>query len=188
MSEIIGLSGIPALEAEMRDRLKAKDAEKDAAYLERNRLVALLASLYPSGIARTDIPGWLPEWHNCVYIDLPTGQASWHYHDSHAHLFAHLPPYRKQWDGHTTEQKYERVAALGAAKRSEKLWLWRNGPGRFLAFDNLFPTVPDGGDPATLGQPAGYAFFHPMTLAEAQAVSRAASKQDAANAINEAAD
>ena len=88
-------------------------ADKDAAYLERNRLVALLASLYPSGITRTDIPGWLPEWHGCVYIDLPTGQASWHYHDGHAHLFAHLPPYAGKWDGHTTDEKYERVAALG---------------------------------------------------------------------------
>lgn len=85
---------------------------KDEAYLERNRLVALLASLYPSGIARTEILGWDPEWHGCVYIDLPTGQVSWHYHDSHAELFAHLPPYTKPWDGHDTAEKYARVMAL----------------------------------------------------------------------------
>ena len=95
------------------DEIEQLRVDKDAAYLERNRLVALLAAVYPSGIARTDIPGWLPEWHGCVYIDLPTGQASWHYHDGHAHLFAHLPPYAGKWDGHTTDEKYERIAALG---------------------------------------------------------------------------
>lgn len=85
---------------------------KDNAYAERNRLVAVLAGMYPSGLARTAIAGWDPEWHNAVYIDLPTGQASWHYHDSHHFLFAHLPPYGGKWDGHTTEEKYERVARL----------------------------------------------------------------------------
>lgn len=85
---------------------------KDNAYLERNKLVALLAELFPSGIAKTNIPGWNEEWHNCVYIDLPTGQVSWHYHISHSSLFQHLPPYEGAWDGHTTETKYERVAAM----------------------------------------------------------------------------
>lgn len=88
------------------------EARKDAAYLERNQVVAALAAAYPSGISRTAILGWLAEWHGCVYIDLPTGQASWHYHDSHAHLFAHLPPYAGHWDGHTTDEKYERLRAL----------------------------------------------------------------------------
>lgn len=84
--------------------------EKDAAYEERNRLVALLAGLYPSGKATTAIPGWDKEWHGCVYIDFPWGQASWHYHESHAHLFDHLPQYGREWDGHTTEQKYQAIA------------------------------------------------------------------------------
>ena len=82
---------------------------KDAAYLERNQVVALLARLFPSGIRKTDIEEWDEEWHGCVYIDLPTGQVSWHYHDSHTYLFAGLPPYEGKYDGHTTEEKYERV-------------------------------------------------------------------------------
>lgn len=86
---------------------------KDQAYHERNELVAALARIYPSGLATTDIPGWDPKWHGCVYIDLPTGQVSWHFHDSEAFLFEGLPPYRGEWDGHTTEQKYERLARLG---------------------------------------------------------------------------
>lgn len=96
-----------------------KDAEiarlrqrKDNAYHERNMVVAALAKLYPSGTTRTAIDGWDPEWHGCVRIDLPTGQVSWHYHDSQAYLFAELPLYEGEWDGHTTEEKYARLAAL----------------------------------------------------------------------------
>jgi len=105
------------------ERLRAENerlrARKDGAYEERNRVVALLASLYPSGTAKTNIPGWHAEWHGCVYIDMPTGQASWHYHDSQAHLFAHLPSYQGKWDGHDTAKKYERVAraALGEEEK-----------------------------------------------------------------------
>lgn len=86
--------------------------ERDQAYSERNHLVALLAQFFPSGIAKTDIPGWDPEWHNCVYIDLRGGQASWHIHDSEMYLFKDLPPYTKEWDGHTTEEKYARIRNL----------------------------------------------------------------------------
>ena len=92
--------------------LQEMEARKDAAYLERNQVVAALAKCFPSGIARTAIEGWSEDWHGCVYIDLPTGQASWHFHDSHAYLFDGLPPYQGKWDGHTTEEKYARLAAL----------------------------------------------------------------------------
>lgn len=93
-------------------------ARKDAAYLERNQVVAALAKCFPSGVVRTAIEGWSEDWHGCVYIDLPTGQVSWHFHDSQAHLFADLPPYFGTWDGHDTPEKYRRLALLraGAAK------------------------------------------------------------------------
>lgn len=87
-------------------------AAKDTAYAERNKLVRLLAALFPSGIAKTDIDGWDPEWHWCVYIDLPTGQASWHIHESEYPAFAGLPHYEGAWDGHTTDEKYGRVEQL----------------------------------------------------------------------------
>ena len=85
-------------------------AALDGAYNERNRLVAFMARLFPSGLKKTDIPGWDEAWHGCVYIDLPTGQASWHFHDREAHLFDGLPPYSGEWDGHNTDEKYERIA------------------------------------------------------------------------------
>lgn len=101
--------------AALKNQLRTVVAAKDDAYLERNRVVAALASgPWPSGTGKTTIADWSPEWHNCVYIDMPFGQVSWHYHDDHAPLFAHLPPYTGQWDGHTTAQKYERLAVWAA--------------------------------------------------------------------------
>ena len=85
---------------------------KDEAYLERNQVVSALSKLFPAGVAKTAIEGWSEDWHGCVYIDLPTGQVSWHFHDSQAYLFAHLPPYTNPWDGHTTDEKYKRLATL----------------------------------------------------------------------------
>lgn len=38
------------------------------------------------------------------------------------------------------------------------LWLWRNGEGEYVAYDNPFPTR-DGGDPLTLGGPCGRAIL-----------------------------
>jgi hypothetical protein len=95
------------------------EARKDAAYRERNQVVAGLAMLavrlgYKAGRAKTAIEGWSEDWHGCVYIDLPTGQVSWHFHDSQASFFDFLPPYEGKWDGHDTEEKYGRLAAMQA--------------------------------------------------------------------------
>jgi NTP pyrophosphatase (non-canonical NTP hydrolase) len=89
-------------------------AQLNAAYTERNALVAMLASLYPAIVTKTAIEGWDPEWHNCVYLATPTGQMSWHFHDHDAHLFAHLPQFGGviNWDGHTNVEKYERLYTL----------------------------------------------------------------------------
>lgn len=89
-----------------------EDEFLDAAYLERNRLVAMLASLYPSGLKKTAISGWDEEWHGCVYIDTPEGQMSWHYHERDGWLFEGLPQYKGEWDGHTTDEKYARLWRL----------------------------------------------------------------------------
>jgi hypothetical protein len=100
----------------------AVDIEKEAlalnaVYAERSHLVSLLASIFPSGTKHEekDTSGF----GNCVFIDFPWGQASWHYHDRDAHLFQHLPRYEKDWDGHTTEAKYaalKEAAVTGKAR------------------------------------------------------------------------
>jgi hypothetical protein len=44
-----------------------------------------------------------PEWP-VGYIELPTGQVSWH-----------IPQHATPWDGHTTEEKYKRINEYVAA-------------------------------------------------------------------------
>lgn len=92
-------------------------------YTERARVVAALAGLAlflgeRVGVREHDPNDteWDPAHRIIVFIELPDGkggvfQASWHLHDSERHLVAHLPPYEPEWDGHTTAQKYERMAA-----------------------------------------------------------------------------
>ena len=118
-TRLIAVDGKAVLDAQLSNHYTSMNEQvvemakrKDFAYMERNMLVAFLASMYPSGIRRTNIEGWDPEWHGCVYIDTPAGQMSWHYHDSQAAFFEGLPPYTKEYDGHTTEQKYERLGEL----------------------------------------------------------------------------
>ena len=103
-----------ALQAAAEAGREQERAYKDAAYSERNKLVRLLASLYPSGIKQTAIDGWDEAWHWCVYIDMPNGQASWHFHISDLPMFADLPAYAGEWDGHSTEQKYANILALAS--------------------------------------------------------------------------
>jgi len=82
--------------------------EHDADYEIRERLVwqaldqALKAGL-SAGVAFD--PGE-PNWP-VVYLDLPTGQVSWH-----------QPMYGRGWDGHTTDEKYRRIDAYVASQRA----------------------------------------------------------------------
>ena len=74
-----------------------------------------LAAGYKAGVGEhQDKPGedWDPEWRTIVCIDLPTGQASWHFHDTHVGLLEGLPKYDGTWDGHTTSEKYYRISDL----------------------------------------------------------------------------
>lgn len=88
--------------------------QKDLAYSERNKCVAALARFaslqnYNVGIKKTNIPGWHKDWHWCVYIDLPEGQVSWHFHVREMPLFKWLPTYNGSYDGHSNEEKYARM-------------------------------------------------------------------------------
>lgn len=88
---------------------------RDNAYRERNCVVAALSKVFPSHLA--DHPKedttWEKDWRNIVYIGLPTGQVSWHLHDDDRWLFRHLEKREgNHWDGHTTEEKYNRLNRL----------------------------------------------------------------------------
>lgn len=94
----------------------APDLEEqlDAAYRERAHLVAWLAALHPAVIAPApdiDEPGW-----QILYLTSSAygWQMTWHIHPRDAELFKdveHVPADdpRAEWDGHSTEQKYNRM-------------------------------------------------------------------------------
>lgn len=88
------------LQQELKEILAAI-VEHDTDYDNRNRLTWAAmhkASMlgFPVGI-RIDPDE--PEWP-VAYIELPTGQVSWH-----------TPQHEKDWDGHTTEHKFMRIGA-----------------------------------------------------------------------------
>jgi hypothetical protein len=94
------------------DRIKELEKQKDSAYTERNKLVAALSKLYPASLGKHDENdlSWDRDWLSIVFIRTPHGQLSWHLHDSDMPLFAHLELGTEVWDGHTTDEKYERLS------------------------------------------------------------------------------
>lgn len=88
--------------------------QTDVAYRERAQLTAWLAALHPAVIAPApdvDEPGW-----QILYLYAHGRQMSWHIHPRDAELYTHVERVsaddpRAQWDGHTTEQKYEAIRA-----------------------------------------------------------------------------
>jgi hypothetical protein len=89
------------------------DEQLDGAYRERAHLVALLAAMTPRAVITpaedVEEPGW-----QIIYLLIGGRQASWHIAPRDADLFEHvkhvdsLDPHTI-WDGHTTEQKYDRI-------------------------------------------------------------------------------
>lgn len=108
---------------DQRALAEAREA-KGHAYHERNLLVAYLAGQYPSHIKLhpAEDTAWEADWRTIICVHGPTGQMTWHVHDSEAPLFGFLnrkpmPDFEATctWDGHTTEEKYQRLASIGGA-------------------------------------------------------------------------
>jgi hypothetical protein len=88
------------------------DAALRVPYRERAQLVALLAAVYPSHIGYTD-PNE-PDWAVAI-VETPAGQLSRHISRDDMDLFEHVlisTSEDRPWDGHSTEQKYQRVRDL----------------------------------------------------------------------------
>lgn len=86
-------------------------AELNSVYAERDKLVSALSKLFPSHLTKHE-GEWEDDWRNIVCVHLTTGQATWHIHDSELPWFSHLSQQENHWDGHSTEEKYERVLAI----------------------------------------------------------------------------
>lgn len=96
------------------------DEQLDNAYRERAHLLGFLAAVTPGAVIApaldVDEPGW-----QIAYLTIGGRQASWHISPRDAELFAHVEHVpvddpRARWDGHTTEQKYERIVAYAASR------------------------------------------------------------------------
>lgn len=97
---------------ELENYYREEEHSKNVAYHERDMLVAVLSKQFPSYLAKHDPndKDWDAEWCNIVYIDMPTGQCSWHIKDNELPLFSHLEYGENNWDGHTTVEKYIRLS------------------------------------------------------------------------------
>lgn len=97
----------------------AGEAVTGSLYRERAHLLALLAAVtmheLPVHIGNADPQE--PDWPVLTF-ELPTGQASWHIAPGDVELFRHVRATTladREWDGHSTNEKYERVRALTGA-------------------------------------------------------------------------
>lgn len=92
------------------DELGQQINATNGAYNERARLVALLASIYPATWNFGDDAE--QDWA-VVYVELPNGPATWHLRENDMGLFEHVERDDTTiWDGHTTAEKYQRIAEL----------------------------------------------------------------------------
>jgi hypothetical protein len=89
-------------------------------YEERARLLSYLSGVIPSQMVKASDaePGF--EWV-VMMLDPKAGQMSWHISDDDLWLFQHLTfvDDATLWDGHTTEEKYERLHGIS------RNWMWR---------------------------------------------------------------
>ncbi|MFB7671658.1 hypothetical protein ACFC26_09595 [Kitasatospora purpeofusca] len=101
--------------ADERAARQTVEAERDGAYRERAHLTAWLAVIHPAVITDApdiDEPGW-----QLLYLTVGERQMSWHISPRDGDLYAHVEHVdptdpRAQWDGHTTDQKYETIRQL----------------------------------------------------------------------------
>ncbi|MBE4783943.1 hypothetical protein [Streptomyces caniscabiei] len=103
-----------ALSHHYRDELERAEKERDGAYRERAQLLAWLAALHPATTVITASPDVDEDGWQLLYLVAGGWQLSWHIHPRDAELFRHVTvvdvtDVRAQWDGHGSEQKYERI-------------------------------------------------------------------------------
>lgn len=102
--------------------------EKNQAYAERDMAVAVIARMaelldWPAGrreyVPASKKPEGEEAWQHVVFIEIPTGQISFHFRENEFSWFKHLPFYPEAWDGHTREEKYRRMLAPWPAAKPE---------------------------------------------------------------------
>ena len=157
---------IQQLQGQLDDKIIAGQAMKDA-YTERAALVAVLTKIWPSHMTEDEHEFGDSDFRNIACVHTPAGQATWHIHRDDLPLFDHVGRSNEPgpdgtacaWDGHTTQQKYERLASLQ----------------RFDPYTGLVPTddrwllTDDRATAADTSQPTGIV----LSLADITTISRA---------------
>ena len=81
-------------------------SEPDKAYVDRNLAVQVLAILAKQKWYQIGIRNREDDWP-ILYVDLPTGQVSWHIPKDE--IVAFFPDYPGEWDGHDLKEKRDRL-------------------------------------------------------------------------------
>ncbi|MFE9684143.1 hypothetical protein [Streptomyces sp. NPDC006285] len=108
-----GMGPLRGVVEDVRLRAESAETERDTAYRERAHLVALLAALTGSAVIAPAPDAEEPGWH-IVYLTIGGRQASWHISPRDLDLFqcvdhVSADSEHAQWDGHTTDEKYEHI-------------------------------------------------------------------------------
>jgi len=90
------------------------ETEQDKVYRERNRLAALCGVMalklgFKAGVKKHQGDDFKKDRENIIYIDLPTGQISYHIKDCELNIFEIFPDYNDEFDGHDFDEKYKRI-------------------------------------------------------------------------------
>lgn len=94
-------------------------ARKNGAYTERNKVVvamlAMASKFVPDCVVYCSLhdendKNWDSDWRNIIIMEYKDNQYSWHVHDNDSYLLDGFPFREKyEWDGHTTEVKYDKL-------------------------------------------------------------------------------
>lgn len=111
------------IEKEISQEISEEVTDTSDVYTERNKCIALSAWL----AKQLGFDTWIgidkeqeKEWQNVVYIQLPTGQVSWHISETEMGLLNFLSKDEsKSWDGHDSIEKYKRIESLIQGKGEE---------------------------------------------------------------------
>lgn len=103
---------------DQQGQINTLTAERDGAYRERAHLLAWLAAHHAAVLAPALDIDDEDDWH-LLYLYAGDHQMAWHIAPRDTELFNHVERVdfadpRAAWDGHTTDEKYERIRTLTA--------------------------------------------------------------------------